>query len=550
MAPDQHRFFRSAGVVSAAISLSRLTGLVREMAMARLFGAGPANDAFQIAFRIPNLTRNLFAEGAFSSAFVPVFAQYLTGKGKRQAAELSSVVATALVLVVGAVCALGMIFSPQLVALLAPGFRAVPGKFELAVLLTRIMCPFLVLVALAAQAMGALNACDRFGVPALASAFFNIGSVVFGLALGYTVGRRFHHGLIVSMACGVLAGGALQWLWQVPSLRRAGFAYRPRLDWRHPGLRQILRLMIPALLGNAALQINIAVNGNLASGITDAAGRVIDGPVSWLGYAFRFLQLPLGLFGAAISIATLPAVSRSAAAGRMDEFRATLARSLSLAMLLTIPSAVGLAVLGESIIGAIFQGGRFTAYDTHQTAVALAWYSAGLAGYAAVKILAPAFYALNDGRTPALVSVASVGVNLAAAWGLVRWAGMGHAGLALSTAAVALSAAAALYALMRRRLGSLRGRMLAANAAKIAAASALMGAVCRASSLAVHAIATPERFAHLADIAVSIPFGAAIFYAAARSLGVPELEALKAACYTSNSNAPRFELGDPPPGHR
>jgi putative peptidoglycan lipid II flippase len=550
LAPDQQRLFRSAGVVSAAISLSRLTGLVREMAMARLFGAGPANDAFQIAFRIPNLTRNLFAEGAFSSAFVPVFAQYLTGKGKRQAAELSSVVSTALVLVVGGVCVLGMIFSPQLVALLAPGFRAVPGKFQLAVLLTRIMCPFLVLVALAAQAMGALNACDRFGVPALASAFFNIGSVAFGLALGYTVGRRFHHGLIVSMACGVLAGGALQWLWQVPSLRRAGLAYSPRLDWRHPGLRQVLRLMIPAILGNAALQINVTVNSNLASGITDAAGRVIDGPVSWLGYAFRFLQLPLGLFGAAISTATLPAVSRSAAAGRMDEFRATLARSLSLATLLTIPSAVGLAVLGESIVGAIFQGGRFTAYDTHQTAVALAWYSAGLAGYAAAKILAPAFYALNDGRTPVLVSVASIAVNLAVAWGLVRWAGMGHAGLALSTSAVALLAAAALFALMRRRLGSLDGRALASSAAKIAAASALMGAVCRASSLAIHSIAAPGRFAHLADIAVSIPLGASIFYAAARWLGVPELEALKAACYTSTSNAPRFELGDPPPGHR
>jgi putative peptidoglycan lipid II flippase len=272
--------------------------------------------------------------------------------------------------------------------------------------------------------------------------------------------------------------------------------------------------------------------------------------VSWLGYAFRFLQLPLGLFGAAIATATLPAVSRSAAAGRMDEFRATLARSLSLAMLLTIPSAVGLAVLGESIIGAIFQGGRFTAYDTHQTAVALAWYSAGLAGYAAAKILAPAFYALNDGRTPALVSVASIAVNLVAAWGLVRWAGMGHAGLALSTSAVALFAAATLLALMRRRLGSLDGRTLASSAAKIAAASALMGAVCRASSLAVHSIAAPGRIAHLADIAVSIPLGVAIFYAAARALGVPELEALKAACYTSDSNAPRFELGDPPPGHR
>jgi putative peptidoglycan lipid II flippase len=219
-------------------------------------------------------------------------------------------------------------------------------------------------------------------------------------------------------------------------------------------------------------------------------------------------------------------------------------------MLLAIPSAVGLAVLGESIVGAIYQGGRFTAYDTHQTAVALAWYSAGLAGYAAAKILAPAFYALNDGRTPALVGVASVAVNLALAWSLVRWAGMGHAGLALSTSAVALFAAAALFALMRRRLGSLGGRTLASSSAGIAAASALMGVVCRASSLAIHSIATPGRIACLADIAVSIPLGAAVFYAAARALGIPELEALKAACYTSRRNAPRFEVGDPPPGNR
>jgi putative peptidoglycan lipid II flippase len=217
-------------------------------------------------------------------------------------------------------------------------------------------------------------------------------------------------------------------------------------------------------------------------------------------------------------------------------------------MLLTIPSAVGLAVLGESIVGAIFQGGRFTSFDTHQTAVALAWYSAGLAGHAAVKILAPAFYALHDGRTPALVSMASVAVNLAAGWSLVRWAGTGHAGLALSTSAVALFAAAALFALLRRRLGSLGGRALASGIVRIAAASVLMGTVCRVSSLAIHAAAGASRIANLANLCVSIPLGAAVFYMAARALEVPQLEAIRAACYTSNRNAPRSESGDPPSG--
>ena len=230
---DRRRFLRSAGSVSAAVGLSRITGLAREMLMARLFGASAAYDAFLLGFRIPNLSRDLFAEGALSSAFIPTFSQYLAGPGEREAAELSNIVATALVLATGAMCVAGIVFSPQLVSLLAPGFAQVPGKFALAVTLTRIMFPFLTLVALAAQAMGVLNARGRFGIPALASTFFNIGSVTFGLAMAWTVGRTFHQGLIVSMACGVLAGGALQWLWQVPSMAREGFRYRPCFNWRH-----------------------------------------------------------------------------------------------------------------------------------------------------------------------------------------------------------------------------------------------------------------------------------------------------------------------------
>jgi putative peptidoglycan lipid II flippase len=545
-APDKHKFFRSAGIVSAAVLLSRITGMVREVVMARLFGAGAANDAFQLAFRIPSLTRNLFAEGALSSAFVPVITRSLATEGKREAADLSNLVATAVLLVVGPLCVVGMIFSPQLVRLLAPGFEQIPGKFALTVLLTRIMFPFLLLVALAAQAMGALNACGRFGVPALASSLFNLGSVACGLALGYTVGRGTGRGMIVSMACGVLAGGALQLLWQAPSMARAGFGYRPRVNWNHPGLRQILRMMGPAILGNAALQINLVVNSNLASGITDAAGHVIDGPVSWLGYAYRFMQLPVGLFGVAIASATLPSISRSAGLQQMDEFRATLARSLGMILLLTIPSSVGLAVMGESMIAAVYQGGRFTAFDTHQTAIALTCFSAGLAGYSALKTLAPAFYALNDARTPMMVSLASIGVNFAASYAMVKWAGIGHAGLALSTAGVALFGALALLALLDRRLHGMHLRKLAHSAWKIAAAAALMGVVCHLSSLAIRAAVGAGRASPLADVAISIPLGVAVFYAAARALGIEELEAVRTACYTAFRNAPRPEVGDPP----
>ncbi len=514
--------------------------------MARLFGAGVVYDAFLTGVRIPNLTRNLFAEGALSSAFVPTFTEALTTGTALEAAELAQAVATALTLAAGGVCVAGMIFSPQLVRLLAPGFARVPGKFELTVLLTRIMFPFLLLVALAAEAMAILNARGRFGVPALASTFFNIGSVASGLALGLTVGRRWPQGMIVSMAAGVVIGGALQLGWQMPSLRRAGFSFRPRLDFRHPGLRRIARLMLPAMIGNAAVQINVMVNANLASGLTDAAGRALNGPVSWLGYAFRFLQFPLGLFGAALASATLPAISRSAALGRLDEFRATLAGSLRMALLLTIPASVGLAVLGESMIGAVYQGGRFGAYDTHQTAVALACFSVGLAGYAAIKLLAPAFYALDDAWTPMAVSLASIGLNLALAAGLTRGMQMGQAGLALSTSLVALVGATALATALRRRIEGIEGRRLAASAVKITLAAVAMGAVCRASSVAIHAGLHGHRLPHLADLGVSIPLGMGVFFWASRALRIPEIRTLEAACYTAISHARRPEAGDPP----
>lgn len=515
---------RSAGVVSAAVFLSRITGLIREVAMARFFGAGQVYDAFLLGFRIPNLTRDLFAEGALSSAFVPIFTRYLSTKGKIEAAELSNLVATALIIVVGAMCVLGMIFSPQLVMLLAPGFRAVPGKFELAVHLTRIMFPFLLLVALAAQAMGVLNACNQFGVPAMSSTFFNIGSLGVGLVLGFVIGPYVGITAIEGMAYGVVFGGAWQLLWQVPSLFRAGFLFRPRVNLSHPGLRNVFQLMGPAIVGNASVQINVMVNTNFASSITDAAGHVINGPVSWLGYAFRFMQLPLGLFGVAIASATLPSISRSAALGDMNEFRHTLARSLGMIFLLTIPSSVGLAVLGDSMIAAVYQGGKFRAFDTHQTALALSCYSIGLAGYAAVKVLAPAFYALNDARTPMLVSLASIFINFAAASSMVKFAGLGHAGLALSTSLVAIFGAIGLFEVIRRRIGGVQGRRLARSFIGITAAAIVMGAVCAGSSHVILRWLGFSRAARIADLAISIPLGIAVFYSVCKAFKLPELD--------------------------
>jgi putative peptidoglycan lipid II flippase len=503
--------------------MSRITGLVRERVMAQLFGAGLANDAFQIAFRIPNLTRDLFAEGALSSAFVPVFTEYLSTKNRKDAAVLANLVATALVVIVGAICLLGAIFSPYLVEVFASKYHQVPGKFELTVQMTRITFPFLLLVALAAQAMGVLNACGSFGVPAMASTFFNIGSLVMGVGLGAWVGPHLGFPPIVGMAYGVVLGGALQLVWQVPALYREGFAFRPQFDWSHPGLRRIFRMMGPAILGSAAVQINVAVNSNFATGIVDPI-RGQDGPVSWLLYAFRFMQLPLGIFGVAIASATLPSISRSAAAKNMDEFRGTLSRSLGMVFLLTVPSSVGLAVLGQSIVGAIYQVGKFQLYDTQQTALALSCYAIGLAGYSAVKVLTPAYYALDDSRTPMMVSLVSIAINYFTVVALLQFTHLGHAGLALSTSAVAIMNASVLFWMLRNRMGGVHGRVLLESVTKVMVASVAMGAAVWASSTAVRSWLGISAKARLADLAISIPIGLLVLYTACRLLKVAELE--------------------------
>jgi putative peptidoglycan lipid II flippase len=389
--------------------------------------------------------------------------------------------------------------------------------------MTRIMFPFLLLVALAAQAMGVLNACNQFGVPAMASTFFNIGSLLFGLTLGYVVGPHLGITPIHGMAWGVVFGGALQLLWQVPALRRAGFHFRPHLDWSDPGLRRILKLMGPAIIGNAAVQVNVMVNTNFASQIQDPL-RGPDGPVSWLSYAFRFMQLPLGLFGVAIASATLPSISRSIAAKDFDEYRRTLSRSVAMVFLLTIPSSIGLVVLGRSIVGAVYQRGHFELYDTDQTALALACYAIGLAGYAATKVVNPAFYALEDARTPMIVSLVSIIVNYSMATTLIRVFDMRHYGLALSTSTVAIVSAVILFWVMRNRAGGIYGRKLGTSTVRIIVASFAMGlAVWTSSSLVAHFLGS-RKLAFLTDLAVSIPIGLIVYYGVCRALRVPELE--------------------------
>jgi putative peptidoglycan lipid II flippase len=515
---------RSARTVSLAVLGSRVLGLVREQVLAALFGASREFDAFVTAFRIPNLLRDLFAEGALSAAFVTTFTQKLTTGGDKAAWRVANLVLNALLIVLSVITLLGILFAPWLVNIIAPGFAHVPGKTELTIQLTRIMFPFLMLVAIAALAMGMLNAKHRFGVPASASMMFNIGSIVGGLGFAYWLDPSFGPRAMVGMSIGTLIGGVSQLLIQVPSLRRVGYRYEPVLDWCDPDFRRVVALVGPSVLGVAAVQINVFVDNWFASFFG-------NGAVTWLNCAFRLMQFPIGVFGVAIGVATLPTVSAHVARGDMTEFRKTLARSIRLAFFLCVPAACGLAVLANPIIGAIYQHGRFDAASTEQTAWCLRAFAVGLAGYAAIKVIAPTFYALGDSRTPMYVALGSIIVNAGLDYVFATVLGMKTAGLALSTSCVALTNFFLLLALMRRKLGRIEASVLLKSLARIAVASIAMSA----AAYGTHFFFAAHRYA---DVLASIVVSLIVFGASCKLLGVEEFGELIAVLRFSAKHDP------------
>ena len=480
--PPAPNLSRSAGVIGVATMTSRILGLVRDQVMAYLFGAGGQMDAYIVAFRIPNVVRDLFAEGAMSAAFVPAFSRRIAQEGRASAWRLGNLMVTALILVTGAIALAGMIAAEPITTAFAGSFREVPGKLELTVELTRVMFPFLTMVAVAAAFMGMLNALHRFFIPALSPAMFNVGSIVCTVGL-VPVMPLVGLPPIMAPAIGVLVGGIGQVLAQWPLLRREGFRFAPRVDFRDPGLREVLTLMGPGVVGLAAVQVNILVNTILAS-------RLGDGPASWLNYAFRLMYMPIGLFGVSIATAALPALSQMAAREDRTEMRRTVSHGLSLMMMLNVPATVGLVVLAAPIVALIFEHGHFSAADTAATAGALAFYAPGLIGYSAVKIAVPSFYALRDSRTPVMVSIATVLLNVVLNVTLASV--MGFRGLALGTAIAAMFNATTLLAILRGRLGGLEGRALATSAGKILVASAVMAAAAWGADWAL-ARALPDR---------------------------------------------------------
>jgi len=501
--------------------MSRILGLAREQIFAALFGGGRVMDAFTIAFRTPNLLRDLFAEGALSTAFVTTFSKVNALEGDARAFRLANKVATLALVFLSGITLVGIAIAPWLVALLAPGFDA--DKAHLTVVLARIMYPFILLVSLAALVMGMLNARNVFGVPAMASSFFNLGSIVGGVLIGWWLDPHFGPRAVVGLAIGTLGGGALQLIVQLPSLGRLGYVFRFDFNWRDSGVRAILRLMGPSVIAASSTQVNVLINSIFAS-------KLGDGPTFWLAIAFRLMQLPLGIFGVALGTVALPLLARMAAAGNILGFRAELARGLRLAFLMTVPATLGLMLLAEPIISVLYQHGRFGARETAEAAAALRFYALGLGGYAALKVLVNAFYALERRKTPMLVSFGAVGLNLTLNWLFTWHLGWGHRGLAFSTACVAVTNFLILYGLMREHLRRLETRALLAMLGRALVAAALLAGICWAGAHWLLADWAHLRFLpKLTYLLGTVAAAAVAFMACASALGINELQEISTA---------------------
>lgn len=515
MPPSSPSTARPASRIMLAVMGSRVLGLVREVILNSIFGAGKELDAFLAAFRIPNLLRDLFAEGALSTAFVTTFSKKLTTDGRAAAFRLANLVNTASIAFMAAVVLIGIFGSEWIVGAIGWGLQDDPYKLGLTINLTRILFPFIFFVSLAAVWMGLLNSLGSFGIPASASSAFNLVSIVCGLALGWIIDPTLGPKAIYGFAIGTVIGGLAQWIIQVPKARSLGYRFHWEWDWRDPGLRQVLILMAPAIVGGAAVQVNVLVN-------TSFALLLEDGSVTWLNNAFRLMQLPIGLFGVAIATVTLPSVSRSAALDDLAAFRTKLAEGLRLATFLTLPASIGLVLLAEPVIGLIYQRGAFTADDTTRTAFALQAYACGLAPYAAIKILSPAFYALGLPRIPLRVSLIGIVLNLVLNSVFIFILHWNIAGLALSTALVALLNFGQLLYALRRPLGSWLDRAFYLAFGKIAFSTLLMtGAVAGFHYLLEPWLAGGFLVRFLATFGL-IAIGGSAYFFAAYNLGLQE----------------------------
>lgn len=459
---EKKNIARAAGVLGAATMLSRIMGMLRDMVVSRLFGAGLYTDAFFAAFQIPNMLRRFFAEGALTSAFVPTFSEWYTNKGEEETRALANACFTVLTLVMAAITVLGIVFSPQIVHLMFPGFAANPEKLSITILLNRLMFPYIFFVSLVALCMGILNTMRHFFTPAISTVFLNLSMILAALFLH----DRFEVP-IVSLAIGVLIGGVLQLALQLPVLYKKGFPIRANFNAGHPALRRIALLMGPSIFGVGVYYLNITVGSILAS-------LLPEGSVSYLYYAQRLFEFPQGIFTVSVAQAVLPSMSRQAAAGDMDALKESLGYGVRLTLFITIPAMVGLVFCATPIFSLLFMGGAFDYAKAANCGIALLYYSLGLSFVALVRVLVPAFYALKDTKTPVMIAFVAFVLNLL--FSLALMGPMQHGGLALASSCSAFGNMLLLLWFLQKKIGPFGGRAIAVSGLKAIVASIPMAA--------------------------------------------------------------------------
>jgi len=444
------KIVKATGFISLATFLSRILGYIKDMILAKYFGATGLSDVFFVAFRIPNLLRELFAEGSMSSAVIPVLKESQIKKGEDEAREIAKSLFTAIILIVGGITLLGIIFSPFIVKIIAPGFISNPQKFELTVLLTKIMFPFLLFISLASLTMGVLNTNNIFFIPALAPCFLNISVIL--LVVGFS---SFFFNPIISVAVGVTLGGILQWLIQTPAYYKAG--YRFGFARFHPALKKIAILVIPTTLSLTVNQINIFVSTIIASFLS-------EGSVTYLYYSMRLIQLPIGIFGVAVGMAVLPALSQHVAEGKIDLLKEDFSFSIRLLFFLVIPSMFGLIMLKEPVVNTLFQRGAFDLNATLNTAQALLFYSLGIWATVGSRTITATFYSFQDTKTPVICATAGMFTNVTVSLLLMNL--MKHNGIALAYSTAATVQFILLSIFLTRKIPEISFRPIAISAIK------------------------------------------------------------------------------------
>nr|HID59824.1 murein biosynthesis integral membrane protein MurJ [Desulfobacterales bacterium] len=460
---DNYRITRAASIVGTATLVSRIFGFVRDVVIAWFFGAGLTADAFFVAFRIPNLLRRLFAEGSLTVSFIPIFSEYLTRNGKEEAFRLARSACVVLSLFLTVVTLLGILLAPIIVHVIAPGFSETSEKLALTVILTRIMFPYIFFIAMVALFMGILNAMGHFAAPALAPVLLNLAMIASVFLVS-----PFMEQPVIGLAIGVIIGGCLQLALQFPFLFQKGFRFRGSYHLFHPAIKRIAALMGPSVFGAAVYQLNIFIGTLLAS-------LLPEGSVSYLYYADRLVQFPLGVFAIALATAVLPVLSREAALNDIEGLKNTFSFALRLVFFISIPATVGLIVLKDHIVRLLFERGAFNSLATHMTSEALLYYALGLWSFSAVRILVSMFYSLQDARTPVKTAVISLFVNIVLS--ILLMGPMRHAGLALATSLSSMVNLSLMIAALKRRFNRIGFKDILHSMLKSITSSIVMGLI-------------------------------------------------------------------------